>query len=368
MSLGPLKPDSSKAREQPDTVIVTTYDLEAKPPAAFSIRPWFGVLFTFLSFCMPLLCVVAIGIRVRLRHSDDQRRKTWDSFLCVFLIISGLITSVACGVIVIEAYSRAETKPSLETGLPSLDRISEFPQFPSPVRLTAEQISEECNRLVFILAPDPGRIIGADYLNFAPIGGATLLLAARDGYLLATSQHVIDAQALPFFRRKDRSMLLFSQNRESSAVEVVGRNPKLDLALLWMKRSSSAAQFRQPIAHQQEIRPGETVFAIGHPQRLFYTLSSGLISRTEDPALLQFSAPVSPGNSGGPLYDSFGRLLGIVASMVDRGQSPNAENLNFAVRAEAFLLDSGWDLTERARVALSRLRETTDMKTSELSK
>jgi hypothetical protein len=55
------------------------------------------------------------------------------------------------------------------------------------------------------------------------------------------------------------------------------------------------------------------------------------------------SAPVSPGNSGGPVFDDRGNLLGIVTSMVDKNGDPNAENLNFAVRADALLEDSGWE-------------------------
>jgi S1-C subfamily serine protease len=123
-----------------------------------------------------------------------------------------------------------------------------------------------------------------------------------------------------------------------------------------LSRKTGSAAFSQPIARESRIRTGEPVFAIGHPQRLFYTLSSGLVSRAGNPTLVQFSAPVSPGNSGGPLYDSFGNLLGIVAAMVDRAQSPNAENLNFAVRAEAFLNQTGWRLSDPAYAELRRLK------------
>ena len=54
---------------------------------------------------------------------------------------------------------------------------------------------------------------------------------------------------------------------------------------------------------------------------------------------IQMSAPVSPGNSGGPVFDDRGNLVAIVTSMVDKHGDPNAENLNFAVRADALPQD-----------------------------
>jgi S1-C subfamily serine protease len=87
---------------------------------------------------------------------------------------------------------------------------------------------------------------------------------------------------------------------------------------------------------------GATVFVIGHPEGLRFTLSTGIISRI-DGDILQMSAPVSPGNSGGPVFDDKGELVGVVTSMVDRHMDPNAENLNFGVRASALLEQSSWD-------------------------
>jgi S1-C subfamily serine protease len=77
-------------------------------------------------------------------------------------------------------------------------------------------------------------------------------------------------------------------------------------------------------------------------------LSTGIISRRDQDAL-QISAPVSPGNSGGPVYDEHGNLVGIVTSMIDRNMSPNAENLNFAVRADAVLETDRWVFSGEGR-------------------
>ncbi len=80
---------------------------------------------------------------------------------------------------------------------------------------------------------------------------------------------------------------------------------------------------------------------IGHPEGLRFSLSTGVISRTDE-RIIQMTAPASPGNSGGPVFDDRGNLVAIVTSVIDKGNDPNAENINFAVRADALLEGSGW--------------------------
>jgi S1-C subfamily serine protease len=71
--------------------------------------------------------------------------------------------------------------------------------------------------------------------------------------------------------------------------------------------------------------------------------------------LIQISAPVSPGNSGGPVYDSDGRLVAIIQSVFDKTRSPNAENLNFAVSADDLLVPDAWMLAKEGKFALVSL-------------
>jgi len=75
---------------------------------------------------------------------------------------------------------------------------------------------------------------------------------------------------------------------------------------------------------------GSTVFAIGTPKGLGWTISNGIVSslRTANRIdLVQFTAPVSNGSSGGPLFDAKGELVGITSF-----QLRESENLNFALR------------------------------------
>lgn len=82
------------------------------------------------------------------------------------------------------------------------------------------------------------------------------------------------------------------------------------------------------------LEVGESVYAIGNPRGLQRTISEGLVSGVRDEAdgrLIQTTAPISPGSSGGGLFDNRGNLIGITSLTLT-----NSQNLNFAVPAEDF--------------------------------
>lgn len=87
-----------------------------------------------------------------------------------------------------------------------------------------------------------------------------------------------------------------------------------------------------PVGKASSLAVGQKVYAIGSPQGLDLTLSDGMVSSlraVKDGSIIQTTAPVSPGSSGGGLFDEFGQLVGIVTF-----QSASGQNLNFAVPAE----------------------------------
>jgi S1-C subfamily serine protease len=97
------------------------------------------------------------------------------------------------------------------------------------------------------------------------------------------------------------------------------------------------------------LRTGQKVYAIGAPQGLELTISDGIVSAFRDMPqgrIIQTTAPISPGSSGGPLFDAFGRLVGIMTFQHRSGQ-----NLNFAVPAD-------WIGQVRSRAATNPLPET----------
>lgn len=99
-----------------------------------------------------------------------------------------------------------------------------------------------------------------------------------------------------------------------------------DLALL----SARAELALKPLTLSDRLpATGATVYVIGNPAGLERTFSSGIISGIRDftgRQLLQITAPISPGSSGGPVLDDHGQVVGVTVGMLKDGQ-----NLNFAV-------------------------------------
>jgi len=232
------------------------------------------------------------------------------------------------------------------TGLSELDERTDFPALPASKELSGADASSELKPLVAVIAPTAQSFFSKREVLSNSFGAGLLLEADDKGYLFATARHVIGLGSWSL-KERHRAMLSLSSGVWAGA-EVIARHTNLDLVLIWIPRHSGAAEFVQPIAAPKE---GQTIFVIGHPEGLKYTLSTGIISRMEN-STLQISAPVSPGNSGGPVYDLHGNLLGVVSSTLDKSYQPNAENLNFAVTAQALLKESGWEFAKDGRERL----------------
>jgi hypothetical protein len=130
---------------------------------------------------------------------------------------------------------------------------------------------------------------------------------------------------------------------DSATAQLIASDEKNDLAVIRTKPLSSVAAFRDG----KPVRAGDEIVALGYPlSGLLATeanLSVGNVSAlagvADDTRYLQISAPVQPGNSGGPLLDRSGHLVGIVtaklnALSVARFTGDIPENVNFAIKAE----------------------------------
>lgn len=99
-----------------------------------------------------------------------------------------------------------------------------------------------------------------------------------------------------------------------------------DLALLSV--SAELALDPLPIANTSSV-PGTIVYALGNPAGLEKSISSGILSGIRDSngrQLIQITAPISPGSSGGPILNQKGEVIGVAVGILEKGQ-----NLNFAV-------------------------------------
>jgi S1-C subfamily serine protease len=129
----------------------------------------------------------------------------------------------------------------------------------------------------------------------------------------------------------------------SASVEVA--DEEFDLCRLSVSGLTAPAV---PIGSIESLRTGQKVYAIGAPQGLELTISDGIVSAFRDMPqgrIIQTTSPISPGSSGGPLFDAYGRLVGIMTFQHRSGQ-----NLNFAVPAD-------WIGQIRSRAATNPLPE-----------
>jgi len=307
---------------------------EPKLPAA--VPAWAKWALSPLVLVLPLLCLVAIVLRAAMRSLPPRNRHAWTALLATMLIVSGLLTSAATLVFL----SSSPLPPLTEMGLSVLDETDEFPSLPTAGTMSAKNVAEKLKPLVAVISPARRTWLTHQLAPSASFGAGTLLQANAEGYLFVTARHVIDGPAWQV-AHGSQALIAMASGAWGTA-EVVARHKALDLLLLWVPRESGSGKFVQPLAKAGPTIEGENVFVIGHPEGLRFTLSTGIVSRLQG-SVVQISAPVSPGNSGGPVFDEHGALLGVVTSMVDRNGDPNAENLNFAVRADALIEDSGWD-------------------------
>jgi len=121
----------------------------------------------------------------------------------------------------------------------------------------------------------------------------------------------------------------------TAVVDVLGIDPTTDLALLRVPEPSAEPL---PLLAAAELRVGDFALAVGCPHGLSHSVTAGIISglgralpgpggrSIED--VIQTDAPLNPGNSGGPLLDSQGRVVGIATAIV-----PMAQGLCFAIPA-----------------------------------
>jgi hypothetical protein len=156
--------------------------------------------------------------------------------------------------------------------------------------------------------------------GFVTIASSCSVIATNcvPGGLIVTNYHVVAGET--------SVKLTFENGREVTVDNVIAFDPELDLALISFKDINAPAVIAD---YTGKPGVGEKVFAIGNPLGLEGSLSDGLVSgfrQIGDREMIQFSAPISPGSSGGPLLNKDGLVIGIVTASIRGGQ-----NLNFAV-------------------------------------
>jgi len=139
--------------------------------------------------------------------------------------------------------------------------------------------------------------------------------------IVATNYHVIEGS--------DALILKISNGETYDNVMVLAADQRRDLALLKIPAIGLNALTFAPV---DSASVGDSIYAFGNPLGLEGTLSSGIVSAKrlwDGVQILQISAPISSGSSGGPVVNTSGEVIGVSTAGMDDGQ-----NLNFAMPAK----------------------------------
>ena len=258
--------------------------------------------------------------------------------LCMMLLVAGVVTAQSA-------------KPAAATlggsSLQSIPGLAAAPATPiaasTPPQMSIPAIAKAADGAVV-------SIIMLDK-DGSPIAQGSGFLISDDGVIL-TNYHVIAEGSSAVVKLPDGAfyvvdrVLAFDKARDVAVIKAHGSN------------------FRTlTLGNSDRLQVGEEVVAIGSPLSLESTVSNGIVSgirtvQVEGGKFLQVTAPISPGSSGGPLFNMAGEVVGITTLNLKGG-----ENLNFAIPindakplllAKSSKIQSSRSETEPATLGISR--------------
>ena len=152
-------------------------------------------------------------------------------------------------------------------------------------------------------------------------GTGSGIMIGKDGYIL-TNNHVIKNGRFYVVRIEEDDNLYDTD-------EVIKYNSVFDLAIIRINKKLKPIPVYNGI---NKLARGQKVVAIGSPLGLFNSVSDGIISgfrKIDNVDMIQFTAPISHGSSGGAVLNMYGEVIGISTAGIDEGQ-----NINLAVSYE----------------------------------
>lgn len=186
---------------------------------------------------------------------------------------------------------------------------------PSVVHITSEIVTQDFQNPFGIPVPQQGQAIGSGFV------------VDSRGYIL-TNQHVVDGAT---------KITVTLESGRALQAKLLGEDRSTDLAVL--KIDAPMLPKALTLADSDEVQVGNYVYAIGNPLGLDRTMTSGIVSAVDREIkapnkfiirnVIQTDAAINQGNSGGPLLDIYGRVIGINSQIIS--QSGGSEGIAFAV-------------------------------------
>lgn len=155
----------------------------------------------------------------------------------------------------------------------------------------------------------------------------------REDGIIVTAAHVIGDGKV-----EDIRVLCQFHDKTSAAAEIVGRDKTFDIGVLKIKGAEATTQkLALETSDARFLEPGDQVFAFGSPLGMNFSMSAGIVSHLDrtislDPRMIQIDADINQGNSGGPLVDVRGRLVGMMLAI--KSMSGGSVGIAFALPSQ----------------------------------
>lgn len=187
-----------------------------------------------------------------------------------------------------------------------------------------EELTDEIQRLAASTSADFSGIIESSIESVVTvrtdIGQGTGFILTDDGYIV-TNAHVLEG---------GNQIQAITSDQDVFAAEYIGYVETIDIALIKIEGSFESIRLEN-----KETQAGENVIAIGNPLGLQFSVTEGIVSAVHREgangleAYIQTDAALNPGNSGGPLINKDGKVIGINNFKIGSGES-----LGFALEAD----------------------------------
>jgi S1-C subfamily serine protease len=219
---------------------------------------------------------------------------------------------------------------NLETQLTNLNqRIGSLPSTPGNISLPA--LFDQVRQSVVVVE---GLIQRRDFFGrvfYTQVQGSGFIYDFNGQMIILTNYHVV---------ADTTNITITFVNEKQYSASILGSNPNADLALL--STSASENEFNAlEIVSSSSLRVGDSVIVVGTPYGLEGSMSNGIVSAlnrtltTQDYSIgnvIQTTAPLNPGNSGGPLLNYQGQVVGIVTAIAQESQG-----IGFAIPSDTIL-------------------------------
>jgi hypothetical protein len=139
-----------------------------------------------------------------------------------------------------------------------------------------------------------------------PVGQGSGFIVGKNR--IVTNHHVVEGAG--------DALVVFSDGTSELVEGIASDNPARDLAILVVK---TGRRLPLKLGDEISVRQGDSVYALGAPRGLESSFTSGIVSgfrNVDDQVVLQTTAPIAPGSSGGPLLDGSGRVIGVTTAFL----------------------------------------------------